>query len=135
MDKLAEDVACLKLDKEKLDTRVKEEKLPDIPDLVVTTVTPADEERDGDTPKVVVERLAELRERRKQIEQHWKKEGRTRAYIPNTEQARRMKLQAKLQNRQETKHADIVKAYIEKNTKAIEIDMAIHQIAQVVAID
>jgi hypothetical protein len=88
-----------------------------LPDLLIYTEKP--DERG--TPTIVAERLRELKEKREQIAQMWNAEGRTRTYIPNTAEARKMKLQAKLQNRAEAKHAEIVKKRITLETKPIHL--------------
>ncbi|MGI9142729.1 MAG: hypothetical protein ACR2IJ_06015 [Fluviibacter sp.] len=89
-----------------------------LPDLVVYTEQPSGPKG---TPEVVAKRLLELREDRERIAKMWKQEGKTRAYIPNTAEARRMQLQAKLHNRAEAKHAEIIKQELVKVTRPIQL--------------
>jgi len=103
----------------KTEAAKKFEGLDPLPDLVVYREEPRGP--DG-TPEVVLTRLKDLKEKREEIESMWRREGKTRTYIPCTEEARRMKLQAKLQNRLETKHAEVVMRHIEESRKVIHID-------------
>lgn len=89
-----------------------------LPDLIVYTENP---NAPKGTPAVVATRLAEMRADRERIANMWKREGDTRAYIPNTSEARKMKMQAKLQNRLDTKHVEIVRQFIDENKKVIEL--------------
>lgn len=73
------------------------------------------------TPEIVTERLRDMREERERIAQMWNAEGKTKFYVPNTSEARKMKMQAKLHNRAEAKHAEIVKRRVQLETKAIEM--------------
>ena len=97
------------------------------PDLVVYRQT---WEAPAGTPEIVAVRLKELQERRQEIERMWHEEGRTTQYIPFTEQGRQMRMRAKLQNRAETKHAEIVKRFVDMNQKAIELDPEVLEIAK-----
>lgn len=89
-----------------------------LPDLVVYT---QDWTAPPGTPDVVQKRLKELKEDRERIARMWKSEGKTKAYIPNTAEARRMKVQAKLHNRLDLKHTEVVKRQVDITQKAIEI--------------
>lgn len=73
------------------------------------------------TPEVVAQRLRDMREERERIAKMWNAEGKTRTYIPNTSEARKMKLQAKLHNRAEARHAEIVKKRVQLETKPIHL--------------
>lgn len=90
--------------------------LENIPDLVVFT----EAFRDDGTPDVVLQRLRDMRQK-EDIERMWREEHAT-TYLPFTEQARRMKLAAKLRNRTETKHAEIVRKGLQEVQKPIELD-------------
>lgn len=89
-----------------------------LPDLVVYTEEPTGPKG---TPEVVAKRLLELKEDRERIARMWKEGGKTKTYIPNTTEARRLHLQAKLQNRAEAKHAEIVKQELVRVTRPIQL--------------
>lgn len=76
--------------------------------------------RDDGTPEIVLEKLRDMR-KREEIERMWRDEHST-TYLPYTEQARRMKMAAKLRNRAETKHAEIVYKGLQTVQKPIELD-------------
>lgn len=94
------------------------ETLP-LPDLVVYR---AEFNAPRGTPEVVANKLKDLKEQREELERMWREAGETRTYIPNTTEAKRMKLQAKLRNRVEAKHATVVRRQIEMAQKPIELD-------------
>lgn len=86
------------------------------PDLVVYK-----EEMTVDgTPAIVMEKLRELKHK-EEIERMWNAE-RVNTYVPYTEEARRMKMAAKLKNRVEAKHAVIIKREIDMAQKPIALD-------------
>ena len=90
-----------------------------LPDLIVTT---QEFEPHSGTPKVVTQRLKEMKAaERDRIGGAWKAAGKTIAYIPNTPQARRLHEAARLKNRVEAKHAAIVQKNREKVTRQIEL--------------
>lgn len=89
-----------------------------LPDLIVYREDPS---APKGTPGVVATRLAEMKADRERIEKMWKREGQTKAWIPNTPEARKMKMQAKLQNRLDTKHVEIIRRFIDENKRVIEI--------------
>lgn len=98
------------------------------PEIVLETI----EYHDG-TPVIVRKMLSEMGERRKKIEEMWKKEGRTQTYIPGSERARQAKMKAKVENRIETRHAEIVREIIEK--KQVPLTQTEAVVAQAVPID
>lgn len=89
-----------------------------LPDLIVYTLDPS---APPGTPAVVATRLAEIRGERERISDMWKKEGKTKAWIPNTSEARKMKLQAKLQNRLDLKHTEVVRKFVDTTKRVIEM--------------
>lgn len=89
-----------------------------LPDLIVYREDPA---APKGTPALVATRLAEMRADRERIASMWKKEGETKAWIPNTPEARRMKVQAKLHNRLDLKHIEVVRRFIDEHKKVIEL--------------
>ncbi len=89
-----------------------------LPDLIVYTQDPS---APPGTPKEVATRLAEMKADRERIAAMWKKEGKTKAWIPNTPEARKMKMQAKLQNRLDLKHTEVVRKFIDQTKRAIEV--------------
>lgn len=89
-----------------------------LPDLIVYTLDPS---APPGTPAVVATRLAEIRSERKRISDMWKKEGKTKAWIPNTSESRKMKLQAKLQNRLDMKHTEVVRKFVDTTKRIIEM--------------
>lgn len=99
--------------------------LPDnlepIPDLLVLRCDGTPSIHPG-TPEGVGKRLREMTIDRDRIIQMWKAEGKTKTYIPNTGEARTMKMRAKLQNRVETKHLEVTKRLIQESTKRITDD-------------
>lgn len=93
------------------------------PDLLVYREDPT---APPGTPDIVVERLCDLA-RKREIQQMWMSE-RTRTYIPNTEEARKMRLAAKLHSRLETKHAEVVKRELVEHRRIIETDASMLKI-------
>ena len=99
-----------------------EAKPPDRPDPVLPDMLIYREVMtDRGTPQVVSERLRDLREERARVAEMWNREGKTRVYIPNTAEARKMKLQAKLHNRLDLKHVEVVKKELTERVRKIEI--------------
>jgi hypothetical protein len=89
-----------------------------LPDLLIYKEKPAGPRG---TPEVVTERLRDMREERERIATMWNAEGKTKFFVPNTSEARKMKMQAKLHNRAEAKHAEIVKKRVTLETKRIQM--------------
>jgi hypothetical protein len=97
------------------------EELGPIPDLLVLRCDGTPSIHPG-TPEGVGKRLREMVIDRDRIIQMWRSEGKTKTFIPNTGEARTMKMRAKLQNRVETKHAEVTKRLIQTTTKRITDD-------------
>lgn len=87
-----------------------------LPDLVVYTerINPQG------TPEIVLQRLADMK-KRAEIESMWLSEH-SETYLPLTETARKLKLSAKLRNRAELRHAEIVKRRVLGQQRGIELD-------------
>jgi len=111
MAEMLDEIAC-----ESQKEEIERAKTPP-PEIVFETV----EMHEG-TPVTVRKMLSEMGERRKQLEEMWKKEGRTTTYLPGSEQAKKMKMQARLECRRETRHAELIKKFVEKNQVPIAVE-------------
>jgi hypothetical protein len=75
---------------------------------------------DGHTPEVVQIRLKELRERQQQIAEMWIAEKSPKGYIPFTEEARRMKMQAKLSARVQSRFESNIAQQVREVQRTID---------------